>query len=498
MFQITENSVSERDLRTHPSYLEQTRGTLKKNLNMTIGYYRFIGIIKKTLMHYSRHTDSVLPLDQVDGYFDEPDYANLALMNDQLRDECLVEMVRVVCTAYDTEWWYILLQRAIFLQKTGVLSYSHGIEYPKELSDLPRTVHELRLWLRKQGGATFVSLSTSYNQGEAFVQTKEHLTQVSIRDFSNTLEPDSKSKWAKFAARHVAHFLLEEMGRVRDECADDKVFAWLPAHFQDVFAEQFVKLRRKAGDTTDSIIWPTSIDARMIRWRDFGPRIVRLRVNQLPNRVDAIHPLTASGVKTRDVFFKNLVYKGVHDERQWPPQINRIICMRLYLHIEIQRKREVNGEKKVDYRSHYRRLKLPNDENLLIFFDDEAKLLECMKDMKKIYDNAKLRIKNTELIDAAEYNKSFWLTRLNDLQQHELFHYNPGDSNRSDDGFAFSGNHLAFGLAQTGIITGKMLSELFELRNKVLMRRFTENMVDYSKAELQDLAKIGNCVYSHT
>jgi hypothetical protein len=190
---------------------------MKKKLNMTIGYYRFIGIIKKTLLSYSRRREGIYCEDVQDGFFDEPKYEHLSRLNENHRRELLLEIARIICMSYDTEWWYIILQRANFLTKTKKFVLLNGFTYAKDLSDFPRTRSEFQTWVLKQGGQTFLLQSQPYMMGEPSVVTKEQLIHVTVRDLTNNLVYDPKSKWSKSVTRHVTHFAMEEIGRIRDE-----------------------------------------------------------------------------------------------------------------------------------------------------------------------------------------------------------------------------------------------------------------------------------------
>ena len=209
----------EQQLRRHPSYIQQTRGTLKKKLTLFIGYYRYIGIVKKLLMHYSclhpsNAVDGEEALNQVvvdedDGYFEEPNYQSIGLLEKEVRDSLLKDLVKVVCDAYDTEWWYIILQRAILLQRKG--DWNREIVYPREKKDFPRTKSEYQKYLTLLGGNSFMSMSEAFSMGQATVKEKSAITTMMIRDLTNKLSPDSKSRWTQMVTRHVSHYIIEEM-----------------------------------------------------------------------------------------------------------------------------------------------------------------------------------------------------------------------------------------------------------------------------------------------
>jgi hypothetical protein len=479
-------TVSEGDLRKHPAFVEQTRGSLKKKLNMTIGYYRFIGIIKKTMMKYSRDVGPQEQNDVDDGYFDEPCYTALSGLNEDKRKKFLQEIARIICLSYDTEWWYIILQRQNHVKKTGKQWLNPNYEYPKELKDFPRTVLEFQSWNMKQGGSSFLIVTREFQNQESYVETKDDLMRVTLRGLTNTVDHDSKSKWAKSVTRHVTNYVMEELGRIRDVVSEDMITEWDVGKFQDILCDQFVKCRREPEDFSPSICWPTTMDSRMIHWRDFGPRILNLLGNELPHSaVPPVAPVARAHLQGKDVFFKNLVFKRTESRQKKPPQFNSIIILRLMIHVE-GNKRDDEGALKNTVKNHWDKVRLPNRLSLLIFFESEAKLLECAKTVKKVFENPSL---DPDLYNAATFNKSMWTTRGSIVEFHELFHYAEKDRLACDNGFCSTGNHLAFNEAQNGIITTKFLKFLIQIREEYNKKRLMGEKCN--KEDIHAMAKIG-------
>jgi len=488
--------VSENELRVHPAFVEQTRGSMKKKLNMTIGYYRFIGIIKKKMMEFSRRVAMVYNEDVPDGFFDEPDYEHLSRLSENHRDDLLLEIARIICMSYDTEWWYILLQRSNHLIKTKKFRIFGNFQYQKDLEHFPRTKAEFYEWIQKTGGQTFLSQSHDFLQGRPYVRTKDHLIKVTIHDLTNTSPYDGKSKWSKSVTRHVTHFAMEEIGRIRDKSTDGNKSEWGVGKFQEILANQFVNARRKPGDDSDSIIWPTCPEPRMIRWHEFGPKIVRLDANELPHTPQSRAPPPTFPVRGNDVFFKNLVIAGYSENQRKYPQLNQIVMLRLLIYLRTKKRSGAGDPKNSNpLKNHYNILKLPGGVSLLIFFDNEAKLLECAKAMTKVQNNP--TVLNEELRRAALYNQDLWCTR-SDPESHELFHYHKNDEKDCDAGFKLSGNHMAFGKAQEGVITNKVLRFLMEIRRVYNEKRHSRFDTTVEKAEIQDWARCGSKDYSYT
>lgn len=489
---MSERTLNTQDLRRHPEYMEQSRGTLNKKLTLFIGYYRYIGIVKKLLLHYSKSEipsnntqDPDIDADIKHGYFEEPDYHVLAELSTPKRNALLKALVEVVCECYDTEWWYIILQRGIFLQKKG--NWNTHTEYPKDKKDFPRTTGEFHDWIQLLGGSSFMCISTAFTFCQAEVTEKSAISRLIIRDLTNKIPENSKSRWLQNVTRHLAHYITEECAKVRDVAAPQIQEFWTNHAFELALATEFCTGRRKEGDTTPSIIWPTVIEEKMIRWRGFGPLIVKFNPTPLPSQRVIVPEAISMKLQfpdRRDVFFKHLqVNKQL-------PQLNQILVMRVIYHFEATaQKRDSRGILLPVFAANWGSVVLPGNESLSIFWDGPTAMLNYAKDVLK----AGMRDKRT-LTTAAKYNEPLWQNRINAASQSELFHYDPAEAALCDNGFQASGNHEAFRQAQQGIITTKFLTQLIIWR-KTYVQRFMngENM---SMDKTKDIAKIHKADYT--
>jgi hypothetical protein len=475
--------------------MEQTRGTLNKKLTLFIGYYRYIGIVKKLLMHYSRTSErwsfnatgeaseiaDAGPGTNGDvdhGYFEEPNYQRLGRLDITKRKELLKSLVTLVCDCYDTEWWYIILQRAIFLQKKG--NWNTDIEYPKEKKHFPRTKGEFRTWISLLGGDSFMSQSDAFTMGQAQVSDKSDITILMIRDLTNKLPSNSKSRWMQCVTRHLAHYIIEEMGKIRDVSLQSLRECWSIFTFEEALALSFCTGRRNADDTTPAIIWPTVPDSKMIRWRGFGPRIVEYNRNPIPTTRTIVPEVVAPHARPpgKDVFFRYLRYGGGSF------QFNQILVMRSLAFFETIKKRDNRGSPKLVFEDNWQKVVLPGNERLSVFWDSVPAMLNYVKDCVKL-------MKNKPGMDAvAKFNEHFWVGRGNTAKDVELFHYRPDDNDLCDNGFKPSGNHEAFRQAHRGIITEKFLTKLIEWRKFYVKKRFLLVKENHTQEVFQDLAKI--------
>jgi hypothetical protein len=466
-------------LRTHPDYLQQTRGTLKNKLTLFIGYFRYIAIIKKTLIHYSTLNNVISELeledgtvdDRIVGFFDEPDYQRLSLLSEEDSKKLMKELMKVVCLAYDAEWWYIILQRAMFLKQKG--NWVQDIPYPKAMKWFPRTLAEFRVYVMKCGGSSFLHVTQQCNQGAAQVIGKESIVKHMLRDLGNDLPSDSKSRWKSSVTRHVSHYIIEEMGKIKDKCnAEVSKESWSMYAFEDALAKSFCEDRRGLvngnPDRTPAIIWPTTEGDRMIDWRNFGPKLCKIARNPLPtqrlargtssvSRVNRDRLSLVADLKGRDCFFKHMVIGG-----QGTPQLHQIIALRIIAFFTERMtgaaKREAKRNKKEVFAQNWEKVILPGGHNLLVLWNTKAAMIEFVKVLLRSCPN------KIELQDAALFNMRYWQARPAPTEVVELFNYCPVDTAQCNNGFRELGNHEAFRCAQRGIITEMFLTKLIQWR----------------------------------
>ena len=442
-------------------------------------------------MHYSLLSMEVTAQVQVEenddddiivGFFDEPDYRALSFLSENQRKILLKKLVGIACDAYDTEWWYIILTRAIFLQRKTA-SFS-TMEYPKEKKYFPRTRYEYQEFLHRRGGVEFMFPDKGFLYGSPTVTDKSTLSTMCLFDLSNTLPADSKSKWMSCVTRRVSHYIIEEMGKIRDVSGGAVREKWTVLSFEEAFASYFCNNRRQPGDDSMAICWSTTTENRMFRWDTFGPRLVKMASNPLPSERHISRPVPSIQVLPgRDVFFKHLVLDGA-------PQFNQILVLRIILHFECQAsKRDYNGFKKSTFDNNWQKVILPGNLLISIFWDNEKSMKSFVKDVLKNID------KRTKCIQAAKFNRRYWITRSDSNGFAELFHYESNDGDKCDNGFNESGNHDAFRSAHMGIITEKFLIKLIEWRRIYIRNRIAQ--VGHEKNDIQDLAKIGSKTY-HT
>jgi hypothetical protein len=485
---VEESTVSQVQLRRHPQFVEQTRGTLNQQLSMPIGYYRFLGIIKSTFFHYAT-TDflSNRRNDEIQGFFTVLDYKKLGMLLPAKRTQLMRRLAAICCDVYDTEWWYTLLQRATFLKKKTNWRLSRGYTYPGDLTDFPRTCDEFDEWCGKQGSRALVQADQSYSMGTPTVTSKTKVIELMVRDMTNRLPETSKSRWCRCITRHLVHYVMEEITRIEENAPVSTKDEWSIGVFQEVLAESFQSDRRKPGDDSPAIIWPTEKGERMIRWKNFTPKIVKLIETSIPTRTLARHVPDPVAHTTRDHFFRYLLLKGDHDQRFFVPQINTIILVRcLFAMTEKSNKRDRNNRPKNEFSVYWRHFKIHSHKKLVCLFDNEKKMLAAAGDVwKYLFVDPVGDFKN--LIEAAQVNKEFWKWRT-DGEGVDLFQHSPADTQRTNDGMTPDGNHRAFVLAQHGYITSAFLELLISVRLDYVEKRSRLEL--YGKDATQDFANI--------
>jgi hypothetical protein len=464
---------------------------------MPIGYYRFLGIIKSTILHYSRggygrrnrHVDGTHHVEVVSGYFEVPDYSQLVNLPEHKRKELLRRLAEIICGAYDTEWWYTLLQRATFLKKKTHWNLPGGRSYPGELKHFPRTVDEYLEWSTLQGGRSFVTTDQAFNYGQAAITTKSKLTEIVIKDMTDSLPVNSISRWTRSITRHLAHFSIEEIGRIEDAAPEDQKRLWSIGLFQEILAERFENFRRKPGDTSSAIVWPTNTGEKMIRWRNFGPKILKVSQNMMPTRdVQRAARAGPDPPKRRDIFFKALSIRAPGDSRATIPQLNNIILVRCLLCIERKSpKRTSGGKKKNNFPIFWSRFKIHETKYLNFFWDSIEKMNNAAAEVfKKLHDGSH-EGQYSDVRPAALVNETLW--RWREEGEIDLFQYEPIDTQLVKDGMTANRNHAAFIRAQKGYITRDFFNLLVELRTEFMARR-EAGTNDHSTADLQYMAKI--------
>jgi hypothetical protein len=264
---------------------------------MPIGYYRFVGMVKTTFLHFADGDVRGLRGNNNHrgyGYFMDVDYSKLAQLDPHKRGQLLNRLAHICCQVYETEWWYTLLERATFLKKKTSWN-PRGIEYPAKLTDFPRTFDEFMVWNGKMMGYSFLEPDSAFKMGTPSVTRLDTVVEMMVLDMTNGLPADSKSRWARCITRHITHYIVEELSRIEAVAPSDEM-GWSLGLFQDKLVNCFVTCRRKPGDESPAIIWPTETGDRMIRWRNFGPKIVAIKEACMPTRAVVVRPKPVYGM----------------------------------------------------------------------------------------------------------------------------------------------------------------------------------------------------------
>ena len=136
--------ITEQQLRKPPAFLNPARGQLNNLLNMPSAYFRFSSQMLMLCMHYGNGEPAAFAY----GAFEEPDYARLASLNEEEIVLFLEELGKIIWTAYDVEWWFILKERAF--QRRKLTGWTGFDNVPLELGFFPATVDEYREWIAGQ------------------------------------------------------------------------------------------------------------------------------------------------------------------------------------------------------------------------------------------------------------------------------------------------------------------------------------------------------------
>jgi hypothetical protein len=474
---VDNNFISQREITTTPSYLEQFNGQFYGVLSMPLCFFRYLARVKVLFLKSSLNQRVDIQASFDYGIFDEPSYAAVGVLSDERRVKFLDDLAEVVGNSYEAEWWFLITERHKAYVKTGMFLAQEGYPYLGKLEDFPVTKSKFETWMTKMNQVTFIIRSRAFNAGIAEITGVDEFIRMAFLDTERNPSLDKKSEWNRSTSRRVMHLVCAELLKVEKlapECAKEHFSLHA---FKKRVAHHFSGLRNQEGDLSPAIMWRTDTSKDMVKWTAFSPLLMNISENHVPSapRVEEFAPAPAvtfadprilpNGKKRKDTFYRHLLLNRGSSDKEIPAQLNQIILYRcmLWLNANFSATQNVNL-----ISARYTMFRIGAQENSLIphIFHTVKQLTELGKSILKkmlVGNDYDKKIQRT----TSEVNKVYWPKYSDDQLDYDLFVY-PADIETKMEGYLVAGNYEeAFFYAQDGYLTKHFLRFLVAVRQEM-------------------------------
>ena len=465
---IDSSFISQRELRTAPNYLEQFNGQLYSSLNMPIGYFRFQARVKVILLKYCMNQSPAVQATFNYGVFCNPSYEALASLSELRRSTMLTELAKVLGDCYQTEWWYVITDRAKTLMRQGMYRPEPNFPYPGKLVQFPNTKNEFEAWMALSNQRSFLARSLAYGADIPEVTSVDQFIELAFLDSDPAAVLDPKSRWNRCISRRLMHLICSELAKVEGVAEGNVKLHFSVGVFRKRVGKHFSEERATRGDLSKTIMWKTEPTKRMYRWQHFSPILIDISDNPIPSvprestvshvaaGVLPLAPASNNGSKPKDVFFRAILHRGCPKICQ----LNRVIIYRCIMYLEENVEQSPNESA---IKAHYPRFRLGNDNTgLLHLFLDGKQISDCATALQKVMRAENCATKR-DIVDGALMNKNQWPHRSESMNI-DLFKYDIDVETQMKSYLNGRDFANAFIYAQKGYVTKTFLQYLMGVR----------------------------------
>lgn len=478
--------ISQMELRTSPSYLQQMNGQLHRELHLPIGYFRYKAKVQALFIKYSLNVRDDLTESFDYGTFSVPGYGAIGRMSEARMTDFLSDLANVLGSCYQAEWWYIVNDRAKALLRTNAWSLGPGGIYRGKLIDFPKTKEELENWITVAGHSTFLVRGAKYCTGVAEVVTVDQFIQLAFLDCAQASSLEKRSRWNRYITRRLMHVICAELSKVEALAAGPRRDWYSVGNFQKAVARHFSRERNTSNDLSLPIIWRTEPGTRMFSWSKFSPLLLEISDSPIPSVQRMVESRQFRTVAPplfkmpRDHFFRNLLVRQA--DRRFV-QLNRLIVWRVGTFLKENRPPAQNENL---LRTNYTIFRLGSESaGLMSLFLDVNQMVDIHHDTHVFLKQKKSGWE--DLLLSAEINRDRWPTDPHNLSV-DLFKYSNDTEKAMLDLMTNGYWEAAFGMAQDGYLTRHFLLALIRIRQKIVNLRHEKR--DSGKTVARQLANL--------
>ena len=276
-------------------------------------------------------------------------------------------------------------------------------------------------------------------------------------DYTDGLNVGRHSRWKSCTYRRVLHYASTHIELTKMAAPEGDKEYYHQDEFTRVLADQMDKHRRKAGDTSASILWKVD-PVRMIRWVGFSPKIYKLEPSipsiVVPKMESTPWAKTDTPYLVRDSFFRNIHINTIPHTAQ----LNHIIVGRAIEYIQSRHpKRLLNQKIKNGYTEHWRKVRLEGDTGLSFMHESRQHLVKFGMEVHKSTQGSNMH-NHPGLVEAILSNKDHWIIHNDSV--FDLFEYSKENTALMKNAIDTNDSMQVLTLAQKGVITKQFIRKL--------------------------------------